>query len=116
MDAYTPLEAEKNKTAWCPLLQKIKREICHDKKKAEIEIRETIKDLADGRFHFLHLTPIEQLYTYGMDGYDVTRQFTEDIGILRYNNLQLISVLRSLLSWLKTAPDYQYPFEREIEP
>lgn len=114
METYAYFENEKNKTTWCPMLQIIKRELCHDKVEAKKEIERTISDLANGTFHFYHLTPTEQLYTYGVDGYDPARTFTEDIGILKYNQYQLISVLRQLLSWLKKAPDYKYPAEKFV--
>ena len=67
MDTYAHFENEKNKTTWSPLLQIIKREICSNKKEAKKEIERNISDLAAGKFHFYHLTPLEQLYTYGVD-------------------------------------------------
>ena len=65
--SYNSFENEKNKTTWSPLLQIIKREICSNKKEAKKEIERNISDLAAGKFHFYHLTPLEQLYTYGVD-------------------------------------------------
>lgn len=115
MNSYAQFENEKNKTSWTPLLQVIKRELCHDKKRAKEDIERTISDLSAGRFHFYHLTPMEQLYTYGVDGYDPANLYTEDIGSVKWNTYQLISVLRQLKSWLKTAPDYKYPAEVYME-
>ena len=115
MTSWAHLENEKNQTSWSPKLQMIKRELCHDKSKAKKEIEKTISDLSSGKFHFYHLTPMEQLYTYGIDGFDPLRMFTEDIGSVKWNKYQLISVLRQLLSWLKTAPDYKYPAEHAVE-
>ena len=115
MDTYAHFESEKNKTSWTPLLQNIKRELCHNKKESKKEIDRTISDLAAGKFHFFHLTPMEQLYTYGVDGYDPARTFTEDIGTVKWNAYQLITVLRQLASWLKKAPDYKYPSQKNYE-
>lgn len=114
MNTYAHFENDKNKTTWCPILQIIKRELCHDKVNAKKEIERTISDLANNKFHFYHLSPMEQLYTYGVDGYDPARIFTEDIGTVKWNAYQLITVLRQLLSWLKKAPDYQYPAEKAM--
>lgn len=115
MDTYAQFENTKNLTTWCPLLQIIKRELCHNKVEAKKEIERNISDLSAGKFHFFHLTPMEQLYTYGLDGYDPARTFTEDIGTVKWNTYQLISVLRQLLYWLKKAPDYKYPSEVAME-
>ena len=108
METYAYFENEKNKTTWCPMLQIIKRELCHDKVEAKKEIERNISDLSAGKFHFFHLTPMEQLYTYGLDGYDPARTFTEDIGTVKWNTYQLISVLRQLLYWLKTEKSIDY--------
>ena len=115
METYTHFDNEKNKTSWSPLLQKLKREICHDKKRAYKDIDEIIEQLAAGKFHFYHLTPLEQLYVFGEDGYDPTRYYTEDIGILQWSNYQMINALHELKQWLKKAPDYEYPVEHFIK-
>lgn len=112
MGTYAYFENEKNKTSWSPLLQKMKREICHDKKKATKEIEEIINQLAAGTFHFYHLTTLEQLYVFGVDGYDPMRMFTEDIGTIKWSTYEMISALRSLQNWLKKAPTYEYPSEK----
>jgi hypothetical protein len=111
MENYAHFENEKNKTSWSPILQKMKREICHDKKKANKEIEEIINQIAAGRFHFYHLTAMEQLYVFGVDGIDPMRMFTEDIGTVKWSPYTMISALRSLQSWLKKAPKYEYPSE-----
>lgn len=111
MENYAQFENEKNKTSWCPLLQKLKREICNNKQRAFQEIDDTIAQLANGTFHFYHLTAMEQLYVFGPDGIDPMRMFTEDIGIIKWNAYTLISALRSLQHWLKKAPKYEYPAE-----
>ena len=109
MESYAHFENEKNKNSWCPLLQKMKREICANKKKAFADINEIINLLAKGKFHFFHLTPLEQLYVYGPDGINPMRMFTEDIGNIRWSTYNMIAALRTLQSWLKKAPDYVYP-------
>lgn len=111
LDNYAQFENEKNKNSWCPLLQNIKRELCNDKQKANKEIEDTITQLSKGRFHFYHLSAIEQLYVYGPDGIDPMRMFTEDIGIIKWNAYTLISALRTLQYWLKKAPKYEYSAE-----
>lgn len=50
-----------------------------------------------------------------LTGYDPARIFTEDIGTVKWNSYQLITVLRQLLSWLKKAPDYKYPALKNYE-
>lgn len=111
METYAHFDSEKNKTSWSPLLQKLKREICHDKDRFLKEIDETIELLVNNRFHFYHLTPMEQLYVFGMDGFDPIRKFAEDIGVLGWSNYQMINCLHQLKNWLKKAPKYEYPVE-----
>ena len=114
IETYAQFENEKNKTSWSPMLQKMKREICHNKKKALKEIEEIIHQLASGKFHFYHLTSLEQLYVYGVDGYDPMRMFTEDIGTIKWGSYEMIGALRQLQHWIKNAPDYEYPVETFI--
>lgn len=111
MENYAHFENEKNKTSWSPLLQKLKREICNNKKKANKEIEDTINQIAAGKFHFYHLSALEQLYVYGVNGIDPMRLFTEDIGTIKWSPYTMITALRSLQSWLKKAPKYEYPSE-----
>lgn len=114
MESYAHFENEKNKTSWTPLLQKMKREICHDKKKAFRDIEEIINLLAKGRFHFYHLTAMEQLYVFGPEGIDPMRLYTEDIGTIKWSSYSMIAALRSLQAWLKKAPTYEYPAEKFV--
>lgn len=111
MENYAHFENEKNKTSWSPLLQKLKREICNDKKKANKEIEDTINLIAAGKFHFYHLNALEQLYVFGVNGIDPMRLFTEDIGTIKWSPYTMITALRSLQNWLKKAPKYEYPSE-----
>lgn len=115
LESYAHFDNEKNKTSWSPLLQKMKREICHDKKKANLEIEQIISELAANKFHFYHLTTLEQLYVYGVDGYDPMRLFTEDIGTVKWSNYEMIAALRNLQHWLKKAPTYEYPIEKFLK-
>lgn len=111
MENYAHFEDDKNKTSWNPLLQKMKREICNNKKKAFADIERIINLLAKGRFHFFHLTALEQLYVFGPDGIDPMRLYTEDIGTIKWSSYSMIGALRSLQHWLKKAPVYEYPSE-----
>lgn len=115
METYASFESEKNKTSWTPLLQKLKREICHNKKKALKDIHDTISDLCSGKFHFYHLTAVEQLYVYGVDGYDPMRLFTEDIGTNKWSTYEMIAALRQLIDWIKKAPNYEYPIDKFLK-
>lgn len=110
MERYADVDNGKN--SWIPLLNMVKRMVLHDRKESIREIEELIEETSRGRFHFQHLSALEQLWIYGMDGYDITRVYNEEIGNITYTKLQIIGALIELKKWVKNAEDYRYPAER----
>lgn len=117
MDRYvnTSSTNDKYNTNWSPLLQNIKRHILHDRARAIKDIDDYIEQLYRGTFHFECLSPIEQMWLFGIDGYDTLRIFTEELGSIKWSSFQLIPALRTLRNWVKNQPDYLYPAEQFIK-
>lgn len=105
-------DVDNGKNSWLPLLNHMKRMLLHDRKECLKEIEELIDETSRGRFHFQHLSATEQLWIYGMDGYDITRSFNEEIGNITYDKFQIISALIEMKKWLQKQQDYRYPAER----
>lgn len=89
-----------------PLLVHCKRMLLHDKAMAYAEIERYCQQLYDKKFHFLYKSKKEM----GKD-WDPTQVWEEDIAGMRYDNWELIAVLRELKLWIEKQPEYRYPAE-----
>ena len=100
MENYAQFENEKNKTSWCPLLQKLKREICNNKQRAFQEIDDTIDFtsvvfegitvLYDGNSHSIFVANLSDDFTVSYEGNGVKEVGTHTVIAKRFdkdNNL-----------------------------